>query len=586
MRRPLSRFALPPEACLWCAFWAACCWKGLHPSANYEVLRVCLAQLAIVGTSFRPRQGTVSADPPSQSVWRQEKEYTRADGPGNFMGRLLVPLLCLQMAAAAGEDKEQWMLYSTPLCLLNCLFWEEKRNDLLLFCMGIFMAVFVDWNVMFQKDKTDDTNNLLWMLLLVLLWLPMFHSIKSWLPPSFHGVFTPGEWRIVTSLAAVGIVQYLRSIMAQQPPNHATVAMAGLLSVLLVCPIMEQIKKIPFSRMLLKHRRPSSTMSNHQELLTLLFQLPFWFGLPLLGVEVSEFYVFRQPTQLPAILYNLPTIPSWCIPRSLGWLVGFLVQVETPIMSTALPTIPRYGWLLYWAFVLAIAIPLAPEPKNTSKKLSKAHVVVLMRKWFHGIAVLLFGPVTMAAPQLLSLSYAIALAILVLLESARTTFPMIAAFHARYLDTSKDSRGGNGLVISHMALIVGCALPLWISEIIMVSQNSTLSPAIIALLQLWGVLSLGIGDAMGAIVGVLYGRRKWSVQNARTLEGSMAMWTSLWVSCWFLVVCVVGARFAEVWWSCLITVTFVTLLEAHTCQIDNLVLPLAGVASLLLTMPT
>jgi hypothetical protein len=76
------------------------------------------------------------------------------------------------------------------------------------------------------------------------------------------------------------------------------------------------------------------------------------------------------------------------------------------------------------------ALPYSPEPptldndnrNNNVPGISKTHAIVLARKRVHGIAVLLFARVTLAAAQLLSLSYAIALAISMLLECDRTAF--------------------------------------------------------------------------------------------------------------------------------------------------------------------
>jgi len=260
---------------------------------------------------------------------------------------------------------------------------------------------------------------------------------------------------------------------------------------------------------------------------------------------------------------------------------------------------------------LAITLPLSPEPgtqtpsiklkddketnisrsKHTSSTISDSQRVVLARKWFHFVAVLLFTPVTIAAPQLLSLSYAVALAILILFESARADLPMIQQFHERYLDPSKDDVGGHKLVISHMALIVGCAMPLWISEAVLEASGDSsmfrVRPSSLLLLQLWGVLSLGIGDAMGAIVGVVYGKMHWSGQNPRTMEGSLAMWVSMMSACLVLRFTdegnnVVSSEAFPFLWKCVVTVSIVTLVEAYTVQIDNLVLPLVGVGIVLL----
>eukprot|EP00590_Aulacoseira_subarctica_P012005 CAMPEP_0172436946 /NCGR_PEP_ID=MMETSP1064-20121228/71991_1 /TAXON_ID=202472 /ORGANISM="Aulacoseira subarctica , Strain CCAP 1002/5" /LENGTH=132 /DNA_ID=CAMNT_0013185377 /DNA_START=848 /DNA_END=1243 /DNA_ORIENTATION=- len=75
-------------------------------------------------------------------------------------------------------------------------------------------------------------------------------------------------------------------------------------------------------------------------------------------------------------------------------------------------------------------------------------------------------------------------------------------FYIAFLD-EKDCEGkSGGLVVTHIALIFGCAFPQWVAATT-ASSTSTLLPVI-------GVLALGIGDAFGAIVGTTkYGRTKW-----------------------------------------------------------------------------
>jgi dolichol kinase len=171
------------------------------------------------------------------------------------------------------------------------------------------------------------------------------------------------------------------------------------------------------------------------------------------------------------------------------------------------------------------------------------------------VAIALFLPVTLAAPQLMSLSYAIAICVLIVIESMRNYLPaFVQEFYGRYLDLVKEKE--DKVVISHISLILGCALPLWIHE-------CTSRPT-----RLFGILVLGVGDSLAAVVGIQFGRRKWP-RCRKTLEGSVAMWMGMAVCCFPL----------QNW---VAAVTFTTLLEAFTTQIDNFILPLAGATVLLL----
>jgi dolichol kinase len=191
--------------------------------------------------------------------------------------------------------------------------------------------------------------------------------------------------------------------------------------------------------------------------------------------------------------------------------------------------------------------------------------VVIRRKWFHLLATLLFGPVTLLMPQLMSLGYAVALCGLAVIENLRSDMLFLQSFYINFLDPSKD----NPLlpVVSHIFLILGCAIPLWIAEcdLIEFQQQKVLAQ--------WGVLCLGVGDAAGAVIGSWYGKYRWG-QNQRTMEGSLAMWISIF-----------GISFMmfpkQNLLVLIISTTLTSLVEAFTSQMDNMVLPLVGSISFL-----
>ena len=615
------------------------------------------------------------------TLWRlaTSSPHSISDPPGLFMSVILVPLLCLAIGKSVQNPTEQQSWYSYAVWVSLCCFvaWEDSlwrieqtnnnnkgRNGLV---VKNALLVLILGNLILPYSFLHSGA-----LVLVLIWHILYHSMQVFSSTSvslFYGVFTQGEWMVVTSLVAVVLAHVFTTILNYQQqqqhaaptmilPNHATVALSGLVSATVTCPIMTMINgwwktstAVPTTTTTspkepTRNGHPPTPTNKYNGMLRLLLQLPLWVGIPLAGVELLAFknvpwlspspYHYLEPwgtktdidtidltTSPLGVLLEKMNVPAWCLPQAIHWLIQYLMVTETPTVTcNLLPQIPRYGWLVYWLMVLVLAIPFAPEPlsldkssssgndnnnnqntsnnssnQNTSNSnsdnnpvhgtMSNTHAIVLARKWFHGIAVLLFAPVTLAAPQLLSLSYAIAWAILMLLESARMAFPMIQQFHQRYLDPSKDA--AHGLVISHMALILGCALPLWISELVggVVGGVTTMSAkeqeAQMVLLQLWGILCLGIGDAMGAVVGVILGRTRWSRDNSRTLEGSMAMWLSLFLSCaWVYWLCGNNGNMSAFLGRSMVTVSLVTLLEAHTSQIDNLVLPLAGATLLLL----
>ena len=183
--------------------------------------------------------------------------------------------------------------------------------------------------------------------------------------------------------------------------------------------------------------------------------------------------------------------------------------------------------------------------------------VTVKRKVYHFIALLLFGPPTYTSPQLMSVAYTIAILCLLILESIRPPY-----LFQHLLDPNKDNN--EGIITSHIYLLLGCALPLYLSQIQLIHTTTTTTTTTTTLLPYSGLIVLGMGDAMAAIVGTHYGTTKWfrSLQcNQRSMEGSLAMLLSIYLLSF--------------------KISFlVTLLEACTTQIDNLCLPILFIIAL------
>ena len=94
------------------------------------------------------------------------------------------------------------------------------------------------------------------------------------------------------------------------------------------------------------------------------------------------------------------------------------------------------------------------------------------------------------------------------------------------------------------------------------------------------MICIGIGDAMGAVIGKTMGKNRWG-RNQRTLEGSLAMWLSMVGS--GMLICKPLQDNRELV-AFLVATTFTTLLEALTFHLDNLVLPLSGSTIILLIL--
>jgi dolichol kinase len=361
------------------------------------------------------------------------------------------------------------------------------------------------------------------------------------------------------------------------------------------------------------------------------------------------------------------------------WDDNNTISMDKTTATTTLQDGARFFWfLVYWVAMLCLLMPcsilLAMNLHHHKHKQQEegvqgagaayyngmwAHVphsqrVVVARKYFHLVAVILFVPVTMLAPSLMVLAYSVALALLVVIESMRinnnnNATPMQVSacsstssggarkgrgsshegddnkstisesslgkgtsrrllnnrvmssfigfgldnFYSAFLDDKDQSGKQGGAVTTHAALILGCAIPLWVCSIITESKSSQTNLATNWLLApLVGVLALGVGDACGAVFGIFLGHRKWPGGSKRTLEGSLAMYLSMLLCVELLAQFFFQKDDAEIATAMTIvrpsadyriqvTLLALTLLEAATDQVDNLCLPLYGVTLLL-----
>jgi dolichol kinase len=152
------------------------------------------------------------------------------------------------------------------------------------------------------------------------------------------------------------------------------------------------------------------------------------------------------------------------------------------------------------------------------------------RKVFHGTVVAMFLPTIFVDPCFCSLAMALVLAVFLLLEIIRAgqVPPLgnaIGRFVAPYVD-GRDLRGP--VVVSHIFLLIGCAVPLWFSLASMPRAGDSswgdweLADGRRETAMIAGVVCVGMGDAAASLIGRRYGRRKWIWVGGKSLEGSAA----------------------------------------------------------------
>nr|XP_025684806.1 dolichol kinase EVAN isoform X2 [Arachis hypogaea] len=200
----------------------------------------------------------------------------------------------------------------------------------------------------------------------------------------------------------------------------------------------------------------------------------------------------------------------------------------------------RLSLCIYWVCVICLSVLYVYDISKNSRVER-----ILLRKYYHLLAVLMFVPA--------------------LILQIWRIWPLGQPIH-QFMNAFTDHRDSDFLIVSHFSLLLGCALPIWLSS---GYNDRPLTPFA-------GILSLGIGDTMASLIGHKYGVLRWSKTGKKTIEGTTAGITSVLASCWLLLLLLAssGYIFTQHWFSLLLSVTVSGLLEAYTAQLDNAFIPL------------
>jgi len=246
---------------------------------------------------------------------------------------------------------------------------------------------------------------------------------------------------------------------------------------------------------------------------------------------------------------------------------------------------------LLWCCSIAAAIGIA-QRSTTSWKWSE----VSSRKIFHLFASSMFVPPLLRAEKeddiscFVALAFGVATCVFLLIEFLRAfletgqqttavrTFPALDGALSYFRLFEKHRRGKEKspptLILDHITLLLACALPVWMSASSSYKRNA------LPLLPYLGCLSVGVGDAVGALVGVNYGKKRWSSSSGRTVEGSVAALCSMLIlgSLIELYCAAEGVKLCEIL-VLICSSLFIALVEAFTSENDNIVLVLFSISS-------
>ncbi|XP_069604281.1 dolichol kinase [Ranitomeya imitator] len=295
-------------------------------------------------------------------------------------------------------------------------------------------------------------------------------------------------------------------------------------------------------------------------------------ALVLLGIFFSALFFFMDSStwtssvffyMMTAVLglgVFLPWLQYLIKRHPVFWLVEFLIQSST-----------RLYLLGYWVLLAlsAGAVVLYQNSKRTpdSKKLQ---VSTVTRKYFHFLAVATYIPGIIYDMQLLFVSSVACFAAFVLLEYIRYfRIRPLGQTLRNLLTLFLDERDSGPLILTHIYLLLGMSLPIWLFPRLCASSFS--SPS--TLLPYCGVLAVGVGDTIASICGSALGEIKWP-GTKKTFEGTMMAIFAQIIAVALLLICDTNVTMNSGYVWLLGSITLVTLLEAFTTQIDNILLPL------------
>ncbi|XP_001517971.3 dolichol kinase [Ornithorhynchus anatinus] len=294
-------------------------------------------------------------------------------------------------------------------------------------------------------------------------------------------------------------------------------------------------------------------------------------GLVLLGVVLSALFVFVDSATWTASLFFHLTTGALVLGVVLPWL-GHLLR-RNPLLwlvEFLLRTPTRIRLLAYWALLAAAACGLVwlQNSKRSSAESKKYRASTVTRKYFHCLVVATYVPGLVLDRPLLYVAAVLCLAALVFLEYVRFfRIKPLGQTLRSLLSLFLDERDSGPLILTHIYLLLGLSFPVWLFP-----RPCRLVGAA-ALVPYSGVLAVGVGDTVASVFGSTVGEIRWP-GTKKTFEGTMTSIFAQIIAVALILIFDSGVELDSGYAWILGSIAGVSLLEAYTSQIDNLLLPL------------
>ena len=246
----------------------------------------------------------------------------------------------------------------------------------------------------------------------------------------------------------------------------------------------------------------------------------------------------------------------------------YIILEDNPVSYIATLMTPSVMCLvIWWIFLLSIAVAVIIWKTSKNQKMKgKILPNIIVRKFFHLIAILIFVPGICVEPNITKLASGVAMVGLIICEYLRIfkIYPFGEVLD-RYLLPFVDERDSGKVILTHIYLLFGFAFPLWLFPF-----NAQPSPCIF--LPYSGVISLGVGDSFASIAGKTFGKMKIA-GSSKTYIGMLACVISQFIAFLMLIISTTGYISLQNVMLVFCAAFLTGVMECVTSQIDNLILP-------------
>ena len=187
---------------------------------------------------------------------------------------------------------------------------------------------------------------------------------------------------------------------------------------------------------------------------------------------------------------------SWVLRLHLGWISQKLYIRRNPLLwlfQFLFQTETRVYLLAYWCLLATVAclVVLYQNAKRSSSESKKHQAPTITRKYFHFIVVATYIPGIILDRPLLYVAATVCLAVFIFLEYVRY-FRIKPLGHTlrSLLSLFLDERDSGPLILTHIYLLLGMSLPIWLVPR-PCTQKGSLGGAR-ALVPYAGVLAVGV----------------------------------------------------------------------------------------------